>query len=60
MESSQRDGNTRPPYLSPEKPVYADQEATVRTTHETMDSFKIGKGVQQGYTLSPCLFNLYA
>ena len=25
-----------------------------------MDWFKIGKGVHQGYILSPCLFNLYA
>ena len=25
-----------------------------------MDSFQIGKGVRQGYILSPCLFNLYA
>ena len=25
-----------------------------------MDWFKIGKGVQQGYILSPCLLNLYA
>ena len=25
-----------------------------------MDGFKIGKGVHQGRTLSPCLFNLYA
>ena len=25
-----------------------------------MDWFKIGKGVRQGYMLSPCLFNLYA
>ena len=24
-----------------------------------MDWFKIGKGVHQGCTLSPCLFNLY-
>ena len=24
-----------------------------------MDWFKIGKGVQQGYILSPCLFNFY-
>ena len=25
-----------------------------------MDWFKIGKGVQQGCILSPCLFNFYA
>ena len=38
----------------------AGQEATVRVRHETMDWFKIGKGVRQGCILSPCLFNLYA
>ena len=27
---------------------------------QTMDWFKIGKGVHQGCILSPCLFNLYA
>ena len=51
-----RDGNTRPPYLSPEKPV--GQEATVRTRHGIADQFQIGKGAQ-GCILSPCLFNLY-
>ena len=25
-----------------------------------MNWFQIGKGVRQGYILSPCLFNLYA
>ena len=25
-----------------------------------MDWFQIGKGVRQGYILSPCLFNFYA
>ena len=40
--------------------LYAGQEATVRTGHETTDWFQIGKGVCQGYILSPCLFNLYA
>ena len=40
--------------------LYAGQEATVRTRHGTMDWFQIGKGVPQGYILSPCLFNLYA
>ena len=32
----------------------------VRTFYRTTDWFKIGKGVQQGCILSPCLFNLYA
>ena len=40
--------------------LYADQEATVRTGHGTMDWFQIGKGVRQGCILLPCLFNLYA
>ena len=40
--------------------LYAGQEATVRTGHETTDGFQIGKGVRQGCILSPCLFNLYA
>ena len=39
----------------------AGQEVlTVRTGHGTIDWFQIGKGVHQGCTLSPCLFNLYA
>ena len=38
--------------------LYAGQEATVRTGHETTDWFQIGKGVRQGCILSPCLFNL--
>ena len=36
------------------------QEARVRTGHGTTGWFLIGKGVHQGYILSPCLFNLYA
>ena len=40
--------------------LYADQEPTVRTGHETADWFQIGKGVCQGCILSPCLFNLHA
>jgi len=39
--------------------LYAGQEATVRTGHGTTDWFQIEKGVHQGCTLSPCLFNLY-
>ena len=40
--------------------LYEGQEATVRTGHGTTDWFQIGKGVCQGYVLSPCFFNLYA
>ena len=40
--------------------LYAGEEATVRTLYATTDWFKIGKRVQQGCPLSPCLFNLYA
>ena len=40
--------------------LYAGQEVTVRTGHGTTDWFQIGKGVHQGYILSPCLFNLHA
>ena len=39
--------------------LYAGQEATVRTGHETTDWFQIGKGVCQGCILPPCLFNIY-
>ena len=56
MDNSERDGNTRPSNL----PLYAGQEATVRTGHGTMDWFQIGKEVHQGCILSPYLFNLYA
>ena len=40
--------------------LYAGQEATIKTGHGTTDWFQIGKGVCQGYILSPCLFNFYA
>ena len=33
--------------------LYTGQEATVSAGHGTMDWFKIGKGVRQGYILSP-------
>ena len=40
--------------------LYTPQEATVRTVHKKTVWFHIGKGVHQGYILSPCFFNLYA
>ena len=40
--------------------LYAGQEATTGTRHETINWFQIGKGVCQSCILSPCLFNFYA
>ena len=40
--------------------LYAGQETTVRTGHETTGWLQIGKRVHQGCILSPCLFNFYA
>ena len=59
MENSYRDGNTRLPYLIPEKSIYRSK-ATVRTRHGTTDWFQIRKGVRQGCILSSCLFHFYA
>ena len=52
------DGNTRPPYLSPKKPVCRSRSN--RPGHGITDWFKTGRGVHQGCILSPCLFNLCA
>ena len=40
--------------------LYAGQEATARTGYGTTGWLQIGKGVRQGYILSPSLFNLCA
>ena len=40
--------------------LYAGQEETVKTGHETTDWFQIGKGLRHSYMLSPCLFNFYS
>ena len=42
------------------KNLHARQEARVRIGYGPMAWFKIGKGVHQGYILSPCLLNFYA
>ena len=59
MENSSSDGNTKPPYFLLRN-LYAGQEATVRTGHETAVWFQIEKVVYQGCILSPCLLNFYA
>ena len=40
--------------------LYVDQEATVIVGQGITHWFKIGKGVQQAYVLSPCSFKFYA
>ena len=43
--------------------LYAVQEVTCmqkQTLYETIDWFKIEKGIESGCLLSPCLFNLHA
>ena len=39
--------------------LFGGQEATARVEHGKIEWFQIGKGVRQGYILSPCLFNLH-
>ena len=51
-----KDGSTRAPFLSSEKPMCRTRSN--RTESGTADLFKIGKEVS-GCILSPCLFNWY-
>ena len=53
-----RDGNTRPPYLPPEKSVCRSRSN--RTKHGTTDWFQIGKGILRGFILPSWLLNFYA
>ena len=52
MENSERDGNTRPPYLPRERPVCRSRSN--KTLHGTTDWFQIGKGVLSPYLLNLC------
>ena len=53
-----RDGNTRPPYLPPEKPVCRSRSSSQNWTWNN-DRFHTGKGICQGCILSSCLSNFY-
>ena len=57
-KKSSKDGNTRPSYLPPKKPVCRSKSNSYNRTWN--NNFKIGKGAHQGCILSPCLFNLHA
>ena len=59
MQSSEREGVPEP-LASLLRNLHAGQEAAVRTGHGATDWFQRGKGVCQGYIVSPCLFNFYA
>ena len=59
LENSEKDGNTRPLDLPPEKSICRSR-SNIRTQHGTTDWFQIGKGVHQSYILLPCLFKVYA
>ena len=54
LENSSRDGNTRPPYLPPEKSACSSRSNSQNQIWNTTDRFQIGKGVCQGGILSPC------
>ena len=54
-----RDGYTRPPYLTPEKPVCRSRSNSYNKIG--INRFiQVRKGVCQSCILSPCLFNLHA
>ena len=56
-----RDGNTRSPYLSPEKSGGMHiKKQQLELDMEPTDWFQIGKRVRQGCILSPWSFNLHA
>ena len=60
LENSERDGNTRPPDLPPEKICMEVKKQQLELDMEQQTGSEFGKGVLQGWILSPYLFNLYA
>ena len=48
LENSEREENTRPPYLPPEKSI-SSQEATIRTRHGTTDWFQFKEYIKAVY-----------
>ena len=72
VDISSRDGNSKSPYLPPEKPVCRSRNNSQNRTWNNRRLertvvlvsnrllFQVGKGVSQGCILSPCLFHLYA
>ena len=59
LETFWRYGSTKPPYLPPKKSLCRSRSNSHNQTWNN-GWFKIGKGILEGYILSPCLFNLYA
>ena len=59
MENSERDGNSRPPYLSPEKPD-KDKKPMLESDMKQWTGSKLGKEYVKPVYCHPCLFNFYA
>ncbi|XDA74326.1 hypothetical protein R6Z07F_004549 [Ovis aries] len=58
VENSERDGNTRPPDLPPEKSICRSRRN--RPRHGKTDWFQTGKRVHQAVYCHPAFFNLHA
>ena len=58
MGDTQRNGSSSSPNSPTEKSLY-EIRSPIRTEFGETDTINIGKGVRQGYILSPLLFNIY-
>ena len=59
LNSGQRTGKGQFSFQSQRRAMPKNVQTTIKL-YGTREWFKIGKGVQEGCVLSPCLFNLYA